>query len=182
MILTEIGEIGAYFEGCELVLRPSLYAMTKLGSKKEIVDIFTRVMNGDIAYSLAVIQACCDEDTREIFGYIDHETLEFIEMYASPNEIMILAQSLMKHGIIGDIDRSDDAQTGKKDYTPEFDAKSYVSAVVAHLGISEREAWQMTMTSVAGALRAKYPPQPSPYMSEKREEELLEWFNKKDKK
>ena len=178
MILTDVGEIGVYYEGREMILRPSLYAMSKLGDKKEILEISLRVMAGDLAYSLAVIQCCADDDTRDIFGYID-ENLRFNEMFASVGEIIIVAQSLMKHGIIGDIER--DEYEGEA--SNEFDAKSYVSLAVAHLGMSEREAWQMTMTSLAGALMAKFPPEPRKYLTEKEENEMLAWFEKiKDKR
>ena len=55
MILTDVGEIGVYYEGREMILRPSLYAMSKLGDKKEILEIYLRVMAGDLAYSLAFL-------------------------------------------------------------------------------------------------------------------------------
>ena len=122
MVLTEIGEIGVHFEGLELILSPSLYAMSKIGDPKEIVDTFHYVMNGSVAHSLAVIQLCADNDIREIFGYIDHD-LNFNQMYASEGEIVIVAQSLMKHGIVGDIKRV--SKPSKKDYTREFHGGSF---------------------------------------------------------
>ena len=158
MILTDIGEIGVYHEGRELFLRPSLYAMSRLGTKEEIFHVLHEVMQGDLAYSLAVLQVCSDGDIRDIFGYIDQDSFEFVGGEVSEGEIVILAQSLLKHGIIGDIDRSEDPPIKESEYSKEFDAKSYVAIAMAHLGVSERDAWQMTMTSLAGALRAKYPP------------------------
>lgn len=180
MILTEIGEIGVHYEGLELILSPSLYAMSKLGSPKEIVNTFHYVMNGSLAHSLAVIQVCADGDIRDIFGYVDAD-LEFNEMFASVGEIVILAQSLLYHGIIGDVKREDKKETSGE-FTKEFHAKEYVSAVIAHLSVSEKEAWKMTMTSIAGALQAKFPP----IKDEKKEvtEDMIndsyEWFDKLD--
>ena len=159
MILADVGEIGIYYKGREIILRPSLYAMSRIADKKTIVEIFSYVMSGDHAYSLLVIQACTDEDISDIYGMyelVDDELL-FYDGEVSKEETIIIAQSLLKHGLIGDVERKQEAKTTKS-YTPEFDAKSYVSAVVAHLGISEREAWNMTMTSIAGALQAKFPP------------------------
>jgi hypothetical protein len=40
----------------------------------------------------------------------------------------------------------------------EFDARGIAATAMAHLGLSEQEAWQLTMTSYIGAMRAKYPP------------------------
>lgn len=156
MILADIGEIGVYFEGREFILRPSLYAMSRVGTKTEIVDVFMRVFDGDLAYSLAVIQACADEDIQDVFGAID-ENHFFNEMFASTGEIVVIAQSLLKHGIIGDIERAKKDVGDNDEYSQEFDARAYVMLAVAHLGISEREAWSMTMTSIVGALQAKYP-------------------------
>lgn len=178
MILSDVGEIGISYEGLELFLSPS-YDMSSLGNGKEIVDIFTRVMSGDLAYSLAVIQVCADGDIRDVFGYID-EDLVFHEKAASINEIIIVAQSLMKHGLIGDIKRTADP-TSMSEYTKEFDAKEYVATAVAHLGVSIKDAWAMTMTSLVGALQSKFPPEPSKYMSEERENELMEWFESSKK-
>lgn len=180
MILTDVGEIGVYFEGREFILRPSLYAMTKLGNGQDIVATYALVAGGELSFCLAVIQACTEEDIRDVFGFID-ERLTFNKMFASAGEIIIIAQSLMKHGIIGDVDRSKDDETKKKEYSDSFDAKSYVSLAIAHLGVSEREAWAMTMTSIVGALRAKFPPEPSKYMSEKEENDLLKWFEENNK-
>lgn len=158
MILTDIGEVGVYYEGLELFLSPSLYAMSRLGNPKEIVDTFHYVMNGSLPHSLAVIQVCADDDIRQIFGemIIDGESISFNQMFASAGEIIILAQSLMKHGIIGDVKHAK-KRASKKDYTNEFHAKEYVAAAVAHLGISTKDAWGMTMTSLSGAMQSKYP-------------------------
>lgn len=179
MILADVGEIGIYHKGCEIILRPSLYAMSRIADKHQIVNIFSQVMAGDHGLSLLVIQACTDEDISDIYGMYERtdKGLEFLEGDASKNEAIIIAQSLLKHGIIGDIERKGDKS--KKDYTQEFDAKSYVSAVVAHLGISEREAWGMTMTSVAGALQSKFPPseESKKYLTEDEEEEILKRFS-----
>lgn len=184
MILADVGEIGIYYKGREIILRPSLYAMSRIADKKTIVEIFSYVMNGDHAYSLLVIQACTNEDISDIYGMYElvGDELLFYDGEVSKEETIIIAQSLLKHGLIGDVERKQEAKT-TKNYTPEFDAKSYVSAVVAHLGISEREAWNMTMTSIAGALQAKFPPiEDAKYLSEERENEIMEAFYKERNK
>ncbi len=45
MILTEIGEIGVHHNGETYVLRPSLYAMSKIGSPKEILRTYAFIMH-----------------------------------------------------------------------------------------------------------------------------------------
>lgn len=176
MILNDVGEIGASYEGLELILSPSLYAMSKLGSGKEIVDVFTRVMSGDLAYSLSVIQVCSDGDIRDVFGYIDTD-LTFQEKGASADEVVVIAQSLMKHGLIGDVELNSRSNE-KSDYFSVFEAKDYVATAVAHLGISIKDAWAMSMTSLLSVLKAKFPDtdkKDTPTLEEV--DQTMEWFN-----
>lgn len=175
MILSDVGDIGVSYEGLELILSPSLYAISKLGEGKEIVEVFTRVMGGDLAYSLAAIQMCADRDISGVFGYID-ENLAFQEKGASASEVIIVAQSLMKHGLIGGIERKSEP-TDSGSYTKEFDAKEYVAMAVAHLGISIKDAWSMTMTTLLSVLEAKFPntdKKDTPTLEEV--DQTMEWF------
>lgn len=158
MILTEIGEIGVHYEGLELTLSPSLYAMSKIGSPREIVEIFKEVMGGSLSHSLWVIQCCTEEDTTQLFGHLsvdDGFNITFNEMFASAGEVVIIAQALMIHGLVGDVSKI--KRTEKSDYVKEFHAKDHVANAVAHLGIQHKEAWNMTMTSLSDALRSKFP-------------------------
>lgn len=177
MILADIGEIGIHTEGATYVLRPSLYAMSQLGTPQEIVHIFAEVMH-DFGYrndqqllaAVGVLYACSvDEKIPAIFGeaaFIENQDkpLESKTTYKPglvPEEhILPLARCLLKHGVTGAIQmpkREDD--DGEPEYLTEFNAREHVSIAVAHLGCSERDAWGMTMTSLVGALRAKYPPE-----------------------
>jgi|AGFS01.1.fsa_nt_gi hypothetical protein len=72
-----------------------------------------------------------------------------------PENIITMPQHLMLHGVLGDQPQ----ETGDKkgEYSSRFDARSWVYLAVAHLGISEAEAWGMTMTGLRAALAAKYP-------------------------
>ena len=78
----------------------------------------------------------------------------------SPNELVVLAQHLITHGVLGDQPQT--AGGDKGEYSPRFDARSWVYLAVAHLGVSEFEAWGMTMTGLRAALAAKYPQKEKP--------------------
>ena len=71
-----------------------------------------------------------------------------------PNELIVLAQHLITHGVLGD--QPPAAGEGQGEYSPRFDARSWVYMAMAHLGVSESEAWGMTMTGLRAALAAKY--------------------------
>lgn len=75
------------------------------------------------------------------------------------SDIVALAQGLIRHGVMGDVE-PDPGRTGEA--LKEFKAADYVAAAIAHLGMSESDAWNMTMTSFIQVMRAKYPPPPGP--------------------
>lgn len=168
-----------------MLLRPSLYAMAQLGEPGEIVETYARVMQGSLMDSLAVLHACTDEDVSDLFGtYQSNEAqIDFIPGAAPIEHAIHLAQSLLKHGIVGalkPLPRRADEDPG---YMQEFDAREHVALAMAHLGLSERDAWNLTMTGLIGALRAKFPPQedksPGARAPSKQEHDAtMEWFER----
>lgn len=194
MILTETGEIGVHVGDTVHVLRPSLYAMTQVGEPARIVEVYAIVMteglkgraiDDQFSEALMVVHACSDADLSDVFGSFD-ERLRYRSGLADPQHILPLARCLLRHGVTGSQDplprRGDDEQ----EFVQEFIAKDHVALAVAHLGLSEREAWQMTMTSLIGALRAKFPPDPNAPGAKsptKEEHEAAEaWFSRVEEK
>lgn len=172
MILTEIGEVGVYTAEGVVRLRPSLYAMSRLGEPAEIVEAFATVMGGaeDSAQvdrmfqiALGVIYSCADEDADPsgLFGgyEIVDGALQYVPGSAPVEHVIPIARCLLKHGVTGALPalprRAGDEEPA---YVKEFSARDHVAMAMAHLGVSERDAWNMTMTSLVGALRAKFPP------------------------
>lgn len=190
MILTEIGEIGITTGERQYKLRPSLYAMTQIGDPAEIVRVYASVMHDEphrdqFDDALAVIYACADEDLSELFGQV--ELVEGLVVHrpgAAPIEdVLPLARCLLKHGVTGALKELPRKAGQEPEYVKEFDARGHVSLAIAHLGMSSREAWQMTMTELVGALRAKFPPSESDAPGAKaptKEEHnaTLEWFDR----
>lgn len=191
MILTEVGEVGVHVGDDLYVLRPSLYAMSQLGQPGEIVDVFVRVMaeaGGEkgiadqFADALAVLHACSDQDMSEVFGYFD-EALVFVRGAADVSHILPLARCLLRHGITGTIPPLPRRADEEPEYLQEFVARDHVAIGIAHLGLSEREAWAMTMTGLVSAMRAKFPQieskAPGAKAPTKEEHEAtMEWFEK----
>ena len=158
-VLTEIGEVGIYAENGTYVLRPSLYAMTQLGTPEDIVEVYSGVMNGDLQSALAMIYACAEDDLSEVFGY--HEGggngLVYVPGAAPVDHILPIGQCLAKHGVTGALNPLPRRADQEPEFTTRFVARDHVALAVAHLGVSESDAWNMTMTSVVAALRAKFP-------------------------
>lgn len=165
MILTDIGEVGVHVGDRVHILRPSLYAMSQLGEPREIVELYAAVMgeNPTLADSLAVVFACSEDDLSEVFGaWVEQgDKPHYQSGQVEPETIVLLARCLLKHGITGALPELPGPADQEPEYAQEFDARAHVSMAMAHLGVSERDAWQMTMTSLVGALRAKFPPSQS---------------------
>lgn len=164
--ITAVGEISITFGDDFYHFRPSLLAISRLGTPEEIVKIFATVMSATkneyqskVLYmqALHVIQTCetNGQDITPLFGHMGGE-FEIIFGAAHSTDAVHLARSLLMHGIVGDYPQQ--SMSGNNDdYTKEFLARDIVSMAIAHLGMSESEAWGMTMTGFAGAVRAKYP-------------------------
>jgi hypothetical protein len=161
MILTDIGEVGVHVGERVYVLRPSLYAMSRLGEPSEIVGLFSSVMSDSpsLVDALSVLYACADDDISEVFGLIDGdgEKIAYQPGQAESAQIIPLSRCLLRHGITGALPPLPRSADEEPEYVQEFDARAHVALAMAHLGVSERDAWQMTMTSLVGALRAKFP-------------------------
>lgn len=188
MILTEIGEVGVHVDGRVHVLRPSLYAMSQLGEPSEIVEVYASLMADQVSpvgrreqfrNALAVVHACSEDDLSDVFGYLN-ERLKYVVKRADPRHILTLARSLITHGVTGALPPLPRPADQGPEYVAEFVPREHVAIAVAHLGVSEREAWGMTMTSLVGALRSKYPPKveganaPTP----EEHEATMEWYER----
>jgi hypothetical protein len=193
VILTDIGEIGVHAGSVTYRLRPSLYAMSQLGEPGEIVEVFAAVM-GEVEserqaaeqfdLALRVIYACVpgDEDLSEVFGY-HGDDLRYVPGIVPLDDIVPLARCLLKHGIVGALPPLPRRADDEPNYVREFVAREHVALVIAHLGMGEREAWDMTMTGLVSALRAKFPPSesqsPGARAPTKAEHEATEaWFER----
>lgn len=170
MVLTDIGEIGVNWDGQRFILRPSLFAMTQLGSPEEIVRVYASVMHEEthadqLEDALAVIYACSDDRDAELLSKVFGSLVKAVrgagwryKQGAAPmTDVLPLARCLMRHGVVGDYDPLPVPANKDKEYTTEFKARDHVSLAVAHLGVTSKEAWNMTMTEIVGGLRAKFP-------------------------
>jgi len=188
MILTDIGEIGVIVDGRTFKLRPSLYAMTQIGEPDEIVRVYASVMSehphpDQTADAIAVLYACSPDDVGDIFGGHEASGKGVALSYGDIplQDIIPLAQCLLKHGVTGAHDPLPRKADEEPEFVTAFDAGAHVSLAIAHLGMSSEQAWQMTMTELVGALRAKFPQVDAPGSNAPSKDEMdeaLEWHDK----
>lgn len=189
-MLTEIGEVGVYAGEVQVVLRPSLRAMAALGDPEEIVALYERVMSGSgdpkarNQDAQSVIYACAPEtDIANLFGLYGCVTPDGEVPGAAPEEHAItLARHLLKHGVTGAIPPDPKAEQ-RADYVRTFVARENAALAMAHLGLTEREAWDMTMTGLVSVLKAKYPPAKSEVPgasapTKEEHEQTMAWFER----
>lgn len=177
--ITSIGEIGITVGDREILLRPSFQAMSSLGTPEEIVQLFADVMEPSPSRylppwqykkavaahwrrstwaSYSVISACASEDISDLLGTMGLRYGTFRPGLIPTDHFVPLAASLMKHGVVGVIpkERPEKSDDDDDEYTPGFDARKFVALATVHLGMSEGEAWRMTMTSFTLAMQAKF--------------------------
>lgn len=171
--IVSIGEIGVSVGERDYLFRPSLSAMDSLGSPAEIVEKFTilfeppkinpiwpvqsyRTWEREVAATAYdVLSACSDEDVTPLLGHMGTRWGSFVMGAMPPQDMIHLARSLMRHGIIGLKPEGLPAKP-VKEYTAEFNAREFVSQAIAHLGMSTVEAWNLTMTEFSGAMQSKF--------------------------
>ncbi|HBC2536327.1 TPA: hypothetical protein I3946_001079 [Enterobacter cloacae] len=111
--------------------------------------------------SWQVLQACCEEDLTPMIG--EWKAWSNCVVYRPgkmpKNDIIVLAQHLMQHGVVGKakVRQLQRHETGEK--TTEFRALDYIVAAQTHFRMSEAEAVRLTMTKFQMLLAAKYPDQ-----------------------
>lgn len=192
--LLEIGEVSvsdSRADGKDYLLRPSLTAMTRIGTPAEIVQAYATIHGNDAArlveactlslgrfpdwlspalYRVAerilsacmqVLQACCDDDLTPMIGEWKgwRHCVVYRPGQMPKNDIIVLAQYLMQHGVVGKakVRQLQRHETGEK--TTEFKAFDYISAARSHFGMNRDEASQLTMTEFQLLLAAKHPDQ-----------------------
>lgn len=111
-----------------------------------------------------VLTACCDDDIAELVGWMKPGKSRKRGFMWRPGtmpapEMIIVAQNLMMHGIIGKAKVRKLQRYESNETTSEFRATNYIMGARNHFGISREEAENLTMTEFALMLNAKYPNQ-----------------------
>lgn len=136
--------------------------------------------------ALSVMEACSSDDLSPLIG-------EFRPAKAKGRpfkrragamgdfEILLIAQSLITHGIIGKAKVRQLQRHESSQGTSEFSAFEYISAARNHFGMSREEAQNLTMTEFQLMLAAKYPPQ-NGYTKEEYDQAADDYFSLREKR
>lgn len=148
-------------DGGEFTFTPSLARIAALGSPREIVALFAR-LHGPAAPQAAadVLAGLCDQDDPSPLIGTPEPTPEGVRYVggAMPEaERIIIAQHLMRHGIVGCARPQGRRVAERGEYTEEFRAAEYIAAARVHLGLSGAEAEALSMTEFQQMLDLKFP-------------------------
>ncbi|WP_312209793.1 DUF6246 family protein [Pseudescherichia sp.] len=203
-VITDIGQAVIRAGGREIFLNPSFLAMSRIGAPEEIVRLFVTVHAGhypthrisepaimrDVlarcfaemaAAAARVVTACCTENISQLIGvYIitAKGKLSYRPGRLAVHDVIELARHLIRHGVMGD-QPPEQLKGRNNEYSNKFDARSFVYTAVAHLGMSEADAWNMTMTSFRAAMNAKFPTQEKDKIpTEEAYDEVMDWADK----
>jgi hypothetical protein len=172
--IVSVGEVGCSSGDRDWLFRPSLAAMDSLGSPSEIVSKFGILFSAPkpnpiwpvpayrawerevMATAYDVLMACCDEDVSPLLGHMGSKWGSFVPGAMPAQDMVHIARSLMRHGIIGLKPEGRLMAKPKEEYVPEFKPREFVAQAIAHLGLSSAEAWNLTMTEFSGAMQSKF--------------------------
>lgn len=133
-----------------------------------------------------VLTACCTDDVGDLVGWMKLSKSRKRGFVWRPGimpaqEMIIIAQSLMMHGIIGKAKVRKLQRHESSDTTNEFRASDYIIAARNHFGLSKEDAGQLTMTEFQLLLSAKYPEQKG-YTHEEYNSEADKYFERRKRR
>lgn len=136
--------------------------------------------------AMSVLTACCDQDVTRLVGeIIPGRTGKWAFVYrkgALPlNDMIVVAQSLITHGVIGKAKIRKLQKYDSRESTGEFHAYEYIMAARSHFGISRSEAEELTMTEFQMMLSDKYPDQKG-YTKEEYDAEADKYFERRKRR
>ncbi|HBJ0476666.1 TPA: hypothetical protein LAN56_003397 [Escherichia coli] len=184
MIHVRTGQFAAVVDGRRYVFNPCFAAMAKIGSDRELVEYFATIHGGKypsrlpadpdlrnsilarcygelVQTSIRILKCCSEDEIGPLLGecrFTPSGKLRLKPGLMPTSDVITLAQHCMYHGLIGDGPEEDAGEIMEGEYKPTFNVLEFVYSAVAHLGLSESEAWNMTMTGYRAAVRAKTPP------------------------
>ncbi|WP_299996824.1 DUF6246 family protein [uncultured Cedecea sp.] len=117
-----------------------------------------------ISAAISVIQACCEDDCSELTGELVPSrsrtgALVWRSGSLSFEKILLVAQSLITHGVIGKAKTRQLQRNEGKEASTEFFAIEYINSARTHFGMTREEAERLTMTEFTMLINSKYPPE-----------------------
>lgn len=157
----EIVQTYATIHGNDVAQLVEVCAGTLMRFPQWLSPSFNRAAEKLLSTCMLVLQACCDDDLTPMIGEWKgwRQCVVYRPGQMPKNDIIVLAQHLMQHGVVGKAKIRQLQRHESGEHTTEFKAFDYISAARSHFGMNRTEASQLTMTEFQMLLAAKYPDQ-----------------------
>jgi len=180
MVNTAIGEAQIRCNDRAYLFRPSFFALSKICEIQDPLELLKRlnilylVKDKDVLHS-ADAMACCliifqccyvgeyDQDILmdDIGCIVESKTKKGRFLFKQSNipqhDLIVISRYLLEKALIGK-PKVEPKYKNSKDIVV-IDANEFVACAVAHLGIDNKAAWDMTMTEFQRAMESKFPDQ-----------------------
>lgn len=199
MIRVNFGDVEINADGESFIFRPTFANCIKLGTPKQIVNVFSdlfaigaleRVENSLAHFAvdsinaeqkrvlraaILVMTACAEKDSNPLIGEFEPASngLSFVKRKIPTDNIITIARHLMKHMIIG---KPSDKKKSSDDYADEFDPSIVVDMAILHLGLDEKTALGLSMSRFQSMFDMKFPEQKSDEPSDKEHDDCMDWL------
>lgn len=188
-MLLSYGHAKIKWQGEEYNISPTFSNIAKLGSPTEIIEDFKSFISTVSVWhkfniAIFVLNACSDKPIpEELTGRMQFSERQQKFLYVKPNhdlpmieDVITLAEHCFLHGICG---KSDSKEKG--DPIDSFDAYEFMELARAHLGLSAKEAGNMTMTEFVRMMNAKFPPENNGNITKQESDDIFSWLEDKNK-
>lgn len=130
----------------------------------QMLNALFRRPGEDLLAAAMHVMRCCYKGDCDLSSLIGEwkggdKCVEYCPGALEKDDIVLLAQSLMQHGVIGKAKVRRLQRNEKNEYSNEFKVIDYIMAARNHFGMNRDDAANLTMTEFTLLLAAKYPEQ-----------------------
>jgi len=196
MIRVNSGDVEIKSDFGSFIFKPTMGNCINIGSPSDVISVFgdLHLIGANLDFisqksyfrtqtkkvlraALLVLNACCKEDITKLIGYEapSKNRVNYVKGAMPVNDVITIARHLMKHMIIG---KPSDTEKKKGEFSKEFDASEIVDMAMLHLGLSESEALNLSMTRFQSMIAIKFPEKKSSFPTDQEYDETMEWANK----
>lgn len=161
----EIVEMYATLNGADYLQTMQHIEGLPPGAQIQVMKTVSKPVYGRHVLSAAyiVMQACCEEDVSMLIGGWKPTArgVRYVPGVMPVNDIIIIARTLLDHGIIGKSPlKVPQRSESQKKTTNEFNASQYIISARTHFGMTREEAEDLSMTEFQQMIKNKYPEPP----------------------
>lgn len=161
---SEIVAIFSLIHGSEIQKVIDKVSRYPLAIQAHMLEVLGRRPSDDLLASAMHVMRCCykgDGDLSILIGEWKgwEDKVEYWPGKMEGEDIILIAQQLMQHGVIGKAKVRRLQRNETSEYSNEFNVIDYIIAARNHFGMSREDAANLTMTEFTLLLAAKYPEQ-----------------------